>query len=185
MDFAGETAYSFFPLVAVPVSMIRSSSRRARIAVRTGRSDFFTCWHTVFWVTPALPSMALVLVCPPVHVATGPAYGALAERRASAGLGAYTHLERVPSDWDTVSEIAANDFEPGVADAHPEVRRALDALRDTGLRFVMLSGSGGACFGLASGTAEASSTAQRLSDELGWRVVATRTLEEVPSVSPL
>jgi 4-diphosphocytidyl-2-C-methyl-D-erythritol kinase len=92
-------------------------------------------------------------------------------------------LERVPSDWDAVEDIAANDFEPGVADAHPEVRRALDALRDAGLRLAMLSGSGGACFGLVSSASEASLTAQRLSDEFGWRVVATRTLEEVPAVA--
>ena len=132
---------------------------------------------------PSLPSAAVVLVCPPLHVATGPAYAALAERRALGGRKAHAQLERVPSDWDAVEDIAANDFEPGVADAHPEVRRALDALRDAGLRLAMLSGSGGACFGLVSSASEASLTAQRLSDEFGWRVVATRTLEEVPAVA--
>ena len=88
----------------------------------------------------------------------------------------------MPSDWDTVYEIAANDFESLVADGHPEVGLALDFLRGAGLRLVMLSGSGGACFGLATGASEASSTAQRLSDELGWRVLATRTLDKMPPV---
>lgn len=149
------------------------------LALARGRGDDLT-------VVPSLPSTAVVLVCPPVHVATGPAYAALAERRTSTGPQARApQLERMPSDWDTVDEIAANDFERVVADGHPEVRRALDALRDAGLRLVMLSGSGGACFGLARDASEASSTAQRLSDELGWRVLATRTLNEVPQVSPL
>ena len=88
---------------------------------------------------------------------------------------------------DTVDEIAANDFESLVADGHPEVRRALDFLRDAGLRSVMLSGSGGACFGLARGASEALSTAQRLSDELGWRVSgdshAGRTASGLTSVT--
>ena len=145
------------------------------LAFARGRGDELT-------IAPSLPSTEVVLVCPPIHVATGPAYAALAERRASAHLQAHAQLERVPSDWDAVEDIAANDFEPGVAAAHPEVRRALDALRDAGLRFVMLSGSGGACFGLAGNASEALSTAQRLSAELGWRVVATRTLDELPPV---
>jgi len=146
------------------------------LALARGRGDELI-------TAPSLPSAAVVLVCPPLHVATGPAYAALAERRALGGRKAHAQLERVPSDWDAVEDIAANDFEPGVADAHPEVRRALDALRDAGLRLAMLSGSGGACFGLVSSASEASLTAQRLSDEFGWRVVATRTLEEVPAVA--
>lgn len=148
------------------------------LALARGRGDELT-------IAPALPTTAVVLICPPIHVATGSVYAALAERRALEGLQAHARLERVPSDWDAIEDIAANDFEPGVAAAHREVRRALDALRDAGLRLVMLSGSGGACFGLASSVSEASSTAQRLSDELGWRVVATRTLDELPPVSSL
>ena len=148
------------------------------LALARGRGDDLTS-------APSLPTTEVVLVCPPVHVATGPAYAALAERRAITGSQAHAPLERVPSDWDTVDEIAGNDFESLVADGHPEVRLALDVLRGAGLRLVILSGSGGACFGLATGVSEASSTAQRLSDELGWTVLATRTLDELPPVSPL
>ena len=148
------------------------------LALARGRGDDVT-------IAPSLPSVDVVLVCPPVHVATGPTYDALAENRAATGLPAPARLERMPPDWDTVDEIAANDFESLVADGHPEVRRALDSLRDADLRVVMLSGSGGACFGIARGASEASSTARRLSDELGWRVLAIRTLDELPSVLPV
>jgi 4-diphosphocytidyl-2-C-methyl-D-erythritol kinase len=132
-----------------------------------------------------LPSAEVVLVCPPVHVATGRAYAALAERRVSKGLPRRAPLERIPSHWDMVDEIADNDFEVLVANEYPEVRRALASLRDAGMASVMLSGSGGACFGLATDTSHASSTAKRLREELGWRVLATRTLDESPQISPL
>ena len=148
------------------------------LALARGRGDELTTLRS-------LPSVEVVLVCPPVHIATGPAYAALAGRRASTGLPPRAPLERMPSDWDMVDEISANDFEALVADEHPEVRRALASLRDAGLRSVTLSGSGGACFGLATGASPASSTAQRLGEELGWRVLVTRTLGEPPLVSPL
>jgi 4-diphosphocytidyl-2-C-methyl-D-erythritol kinase len=148
------------------------------LALARGRGDELTTLRS-------LPSVEVVLVCPPVHIATGPAYAALAGRRASTGLPPRAPLERMPSDWDMVDEISANDFEALVADEHPEVRRALASLREAGLRSVALSGSGGACFGLATGASPASSTAQRLGEELGWRVLVTSTLGEPPLVSPL
>ena len=133
----------------------------------------------------ALPSASVVLVCPPVHVATGPAFAALAEGRKSTGAQSRAPLGRMPSAWDMVDQLAENDFEALVADQYREVRQALTALRNAGLRSVMLSGSGGACFGLATDALQASSTAERLSDELGWRVLATRTLDQPPPVWPL
>ena len=145
-------------------------------ALARGRGEELT-------VLRPLPSTDVVLVCPPVHVSTGPAYAALAGRRASTGLPPPACLERMPSDWDMVDEIAANDFEALVSDEHPEVRRALASLRDAGLRSVMLSGSGAACFGFAADASQASSTAERLCDELGWRVLATQALNDPPLVS--
>ena len=131
----------------------------------------------------SLPSTEVVLVCPPVHVATGHAYAALAERRVSTGAPVRAPLECILSGWDMVDEIADNDFEVVVANEYPEVERALASLRDAGLASVMLSGSGGACFGLATDASHASSTAKRLRAELGWRVLTTRTLDELPPVS--
>jgi len=157
----------------VPFFLCDSTLARAR-----GRGEELTTLRS-------LPSADVVLVCPPVHVATARAYAALAKHRVSMGLPPRAPLERIPSDWDMVDEIADNDFEVLVANEYPEVRRALASLRDAGLTSVMLSGSGGACFGLATDASHASSTARRLREELGWRVLATRTLDELPPVSPL
>jgi 4-diphosphocytidyl-2-C-methyl-D-erythritol kinase len=105
----------------------------------------------------APPWWAVVLV-PPVHVATGPAYGALAAARdaapaptrpraGSATLRCGEALQR--RDFGGVVATMTNDFEAVVASAYPHVRLALSALRDAGAQRPMLSGSGGACFALA------------------------------------
>jgi len=148
------------------------------LALARGRGEELTTLRS-------LPPADMVLVCPPVHVATARAYAALAKHRVSTGLRARAPLERVPSDWRMVDEIADNDFEALVANEYPEVRRALTSLRDAGLASVMLSGSGGACFGLATDASHASSTAKRLREQLGWMVLAARTLDESPAVSAL
>lgn len=99
---------------------------------------------------PPLPPRTLLLGLPRVHVATGPAYRALARLRSERG---GLPLEPVlaqgaPSDWDAVIERAVNDFESVVPRASPPVAEALTTLRDAGAPLALLSGSGGAVFGL-------------------------------------
>ncbi|MEQ9569717.1 MAG: 4-(cytidine 5'-diphospho)-2-C-methyl-D-erythritol kinase [Longimicrobiales bacterium] len=98
-----------------------------------------------------LPPAVLVLGLPPVHVATGPAYGALARARAAGGGRVPPPLYRrdagdVPTDWAGVAAGAVNDFEATVTASSPPVARALAALRDAEPRFALLSGSGAAVF---------------------------------------
>lgn len=100
---------------------------------------------------PPLPPAPVVVGLPPVHVATGPAYGALARARLAAGGPPPPPLYRgdavdLPHDWAGVAAGAVNDFEPTVAAAFPPVARALEALRATDARFALLSGSGAAVF---------------------------------------
>ncbi|MDB5027676.1 MAG: 4-diphosphocytidyl-2-C-methyl-D-erythritol kinase, partial [Candidatus Eremiobacteraeota bacterium] len=104
------------------------------------------------------PPWWIVLIVPDAHVATGPAYGALAAARAtspaptrpragSASLRCAEALQR--ADYETVIATMTNDFEPIVRDAYPTVDATLRALAGAGAPGrAMLSGSGGACFAL-------------------------------------
>lgn len=120
----------------------------------------------------APPPWWIVLLVPAVHVATGPAYAALAAARdrapqpsrprsESATLRCAEALQR--HDYDAVLAAMTNDFEPIVRAAHPAVDaalRALDAARPPGR--AMLSGSGGACFALFDDERRAWSFAERV-----------------------
>jgi 4-diphosphocytidyl-2-C-methyl-D-erythritol kinase len=118
------------------------------------------------------PPWWTVLAVPPVHVATGPAYALLAERRAahpaptrprsgSASLRCGEALQR--GDYAAVLATMTNDFEPVVRDAYPQVDAALRALDAAGAPGRgMLSGSGGACFALFEDEAGARAFAHRL-----------------------
>lgn len=136
---------------------------------------------------PPLPVARMVVVLPPVHVATGGAYGALARHREDhpaqprpgwdpAALGA---------GWDAVASAAVNDFEAVVPALHPPVAASLDALRRAGADLTLLSGSGGACFGLFAGAAAAEEAAREVASALGWAALAVRTLERLPDPEPL
>lgn len=64
----------------------------------------------------------------------------------------------------------SNALQPGVLRLRPEVREVLAALRDAGLRGVVMSGSGPTCFGLAAdaGEAEAVAAALRAAHPAWW-----------------
>jgi len=131
----------------------------------------------------ALPPWSIVLLVPDVHVATPDAFRRLAQarlanpaplrpRNESASLRALVALQR--GDYPAVIAAAVNDFEPVVRDTYPAVSAALDALRAAGAEHAMLSGSGGACFGLCRDAA----AAQRLA--AGVRVPPGASLAVVP-----
>lgn len=129
-----------------------------------------------------LPPGHLVLVLPPVHVATGGAYAALARSREGrdAPVPRPRTGARVPRAWSDVAALAENDFEAVVPGIHPPVAAALEALRAAGARPALLSGSGGACFGVFPRRAEAEGAAADLSRALGWPALAVRTLPRIP-----
>lgn len=134
----------------------------------------------------ALPPGHLVLVLPPVHVATAAAYGALArlrEGRPSRRRRAWPL--RGISGWDDVVGWAENDFEEVVPDAHPPVAKSLDALRRAGARTALLSGSGAACFGIFPDARRAEAAAAELSTVLAWGAIHVRTLDAFPEPVPV
>jgi 4-diphosphocytidyl-2-C-methyl-D-erythritol kinase len=133
---------------------------------------------------PALPVRHLVLVLPPVHVATGAAYGSLARLRQGR-----RPSDRPPwadggvSGWDDVADWAENDFEEVVPPAHAAVERSLEALRGAGAQPALLSGSGAACFGVFPDERRAEAAAAALSATLGWDALPVRTLAALPEPS--
>ncbi len=120
----------------------------------------------------SLPPVHLVLVNPGIAV---------------SAKDAYTNLQnftpRLKPD-DVRSNLAANEkpgylnaLQPGVMLLEPTLRDVLSALRDTGLRGVLLSGSGSTCFGVADDGARADEVAKKLAQTYpDWWVRATRTV---------
>jgi len=138
---------------------------------------------------PVLPEATLVLSLPPVHVSTPEAYSALAASRVD-GVGAEgedegfaTTRTEVGSDvtWSDVSALAENDFEPLIADMHPEIAASLDGLRSEGATVALLSGSGAAAFGLFENGDEAARASRVLEERFGWRHVPVTTRTQPPT----
>ena len=136
---------------------------------------------------PPLPEAHLVIGCPPVHISTAGAFGALARDRETGGTRPTSLFSdrKLPGDWDGVAELAVNDFEATVCRDYPLVALALDALRATNPGFALLSGSGSAIFGVFSDA----STADRARDVAegacpSVRFVRARTLSALPGLNP-
>ncbi len=128
-----------------------------------------------------LPAAELVLALPDVHVGTAEAYRALDAGRGRDGAVPTGAPER-PGDWPGVARAAVNDFEAVVPARHPEVARALEALRTTGATFTLLAGSGGACFAAYPSADAADRAAARVREAHPWlEVVRARTLEALPA----
>jgi len=150
-------------------------SGSAGLALGEGRGDRIRS-------LPALPERTLVLGLPGVHVATGPAYGALAEARAGGVPVPAPILEgHGPASWDEVASVAVNDFEAVVPKRHPDVADALAALRGERLPMALLSGSGAAVFGLVPQGADPGALVERLEDAApACRWLAVPTLASLP-----
>ncbi len=128
-----------------------------------------------------LPEAPVVLVLPPLHVATGAAYAALAEARSGGGdPPCFADVWGAPASWGEVAAAARNDFEAVVPAAHPGISRALGALRASGASPALLSGSGSACFGIFADRAAAEAAAETLRARLGSPVIVSRTLSAFP-----
>jgi 4-diphosphocytidyl-2-C-methyl-D-erythritol kinase len=126
----------------------------------------------------ALPLWWVVLVVPPVAIATPGAYAALdaargdayesRPRNASPSLAAVEAVQR--GDFAAAIAASVNDFEPVIAAREPLVAEALDALRAAGARVARLCGSGSACFALVESLAEGAAISERLHAPAGARV---------------
>jgi 4-diphosphocytidyl-2-C-methyl-D-erythritol kinase len=126
--------------------------------------------------TPALPSVAAILVNPGVQLSTKDVFGAL---NARTGAGA---MRPPPSTiqtlWDVVAYLddAGNDLEAPACQLRPVIDEVLDALNEEpGCALSQMSGSGATCFGLFDGKQFALGAAERIAQEHPhWWVRATR-----------
>lgn len=135
----------------------------ARAAVARGRGERL---HPV-----EMPRLALVLAKPEITVSAADAYAALVgftpRLKHEAALAALTAGEE--PRW-------RNGLQAGVVRAHPSLRALLEEMRGTGLRGVLMSGSGPTCFGVADDLGAAQAAAHELArrhPELWVRAAST------------
>ncbi len=120
-------------------------------------------------ITPAgaLPRWHLLIVKPPVAVATAQAYAALDARprpqRARNGSVSLALLEALQrADFERVEALLQNDFHDVIAAQAAEVATALEALRVAGARNALLAGSGSCVFTIAPEHARIETIGERL-----------------------
>ena len=162
------------------------------LALGCGRGDELT-------PLPPLPAKPVILVVPDEPVATGWAYGLLADARNRAGgrksgtaarlsedqpePTPMTHVPDELSSWAHVATLAHNDFEGPVLEALPALERAWDAVVDTGPMLGLMSGSGSTVFGVYEDDACAKRARASIEDAVPQaRVHQGRTLESFPAV---
>jgi 4-diphosphocytidyl-2-C-methyl-D-erythritol kinase len=120
------------------------------------------------------------LLLPPFAVDTAEAYGWLAADREKLNRtwDAFVLHPLQLEGWDSLARIAINDFEVTVVRRHPEIAHALTTQRaDASVELAMLSGSGSSVFAIGRGNAVLG--AARAKDDVGMRMVMTRTVLRV------
>ncbi len=137
---------------------------------------------TEFYPLPDLAAEPILVVASGVHVATGPAYGALARELtfigSSSKINDFQGYVRALSEMRSASAacgLSANDFEPVVFGQFPQLKKVQARLRGTGAAGVRMTGSGSAIFALFSSKRERDRAQARLVRE-GSRGVTPASL---------
>ena len=104
-----------------------------------------------------LAPLPVVLLNPGVEVSASEAYGLVARYDPAPARDAL--VERLVGSQEPGYR---NTLQAGVVEEYPAVGEALAALEETGLRGVLMSGSGATCFGLAASREEAGLVAGEL-----------------------
>jgi 4-diphosphocytidyl-2-C-methyl-D-erythritol kinase len=118
-----------------------------------------------------LPPIFLILVNPVLHISAKEAYENL--QNFSARLKLESILERLANNQEPGY---LNALQSGVVLRYPVLREVLNVLRKSGLRGVMMSGSGSTCFGLANSKEEAEELALQLREaHPDWNIWATQS----------
>jgi 4-diphosphocytidyl-2-C-methyl-D-erythritol kinase len=118
-----------------------------------------------------LPQLYIVLVNPGIQISAKEAYENL--QNFSARLKLESILEKLSNDQEPGY---LNALQSGVMLLYPKVREVLTALRQTGLRGVMMSGSGSTCFGLADSLEQAKQITEKLREKNpDWWIHSTQS----------
>ena len=108
-----------------------------RPVLATGIGNEFTL------IDLSLKGMYIVLVKPSVSVSTREAYAGVTPQRPDVPLT--TLIRRPIEEW---RDCIANDFEPSVFRAYPEIAAIKDKLYDMGAVYASMSGSGSTVYGI-------------------------------------
>ena len=160
----------------------------ADVPFLTGESAYALAWGRGerMLALAAPPARDVVLVVPSFAIHTAEAFGWVAARAVSSGGGQDEPAPFTPealSDWDNLTAVARNDFEPVVAGRHPVIADHVAALRVAGCQLAMLTGSGSTVFGIAGSSAGAAATIRALPRAReGERYIHTRTAVRVEPV---
>lgn len=115
---------------------------------------------------PDLPTWPLVIARPPFGVSTREAY---AWYDADGARGSAPLLTPVSeADWPGCLDRCTNDLEGPVIRRHPQVGALVAALRRSGARLAMMSGSGSAVFGLFGERPAALAAAAAVTGTAAW-----------------
>lgn len=126
-------------------------------------------------VLPPLPEAHLLLLHPPVAIATAEAYRWLdASRTQAPRRGAVLLDSAALSGWSDVARMAGNDFESVVFGHRPEVRAGFEALARTGPLLCRMTGSGSTLFAIYRSEKERDDARMTLGKKYGG-LTATRT----------
>lgn len=141
---------------------------------------------------PPLPGRPVLVILPGFRVPTAGAYEDLDRMRSDGDGEAPTHrrggrlLETGDlSSWDTVAELAHNDFCDVVVARRPEIEEMRSSLERDGAGPCLVAGSGSAVFGVFAEPEAAGAARRRLMERFpGIEVRSTRTLGRWPSSRP-
>jgi 4-diphosphocytidyl-2-C-methyl-D-erythritol kinase len=129
---------------------------------------------------PPLPRAPVLLLTPPVAIATPEAYGWIDEARSSAGRRGAVALDLdALGSWGDVARLAGNDFESVVFGRLPEIRQAFEALAGTRPLLCRLSGSGSTLFAVYRSVRDRDDAAMQLGRKHGT-LRPTETLTAAP-----
>lgn len=127
-----------------------------------------------------LPPAPVLLLVPPVGVATAEAYADLAAVRPPDYAASAAILPPEPRGWAELADLS-NDFEPVVFRRHPRLGQMLKALEASGALLARMTGSGSALFGIyPDDAAAARARADLAAAYADADVVLTRTLDAWP-----
>ncbi len=114
-----------------------------------------------------LPQLWLLLIVPPFRVSTGEAYAAL--RLGLTKGESSISINELGGRLDKLLPLLRNDLEGVVTARYPQILKMKERLRARGALGTLMTGSGGAIFGIFPSQAAASKAAAGLSVASGWR----------------
>lgn len=136
---------------------------------------------------PDIGNEPLVVILPNARVATKRAYEALnaPSLTTSNPISILASSFTTPDPGECDQWPPQNDFEDVIFEIEPEIRRAKQALLESGARAALLAGSGSGVFGIFESREARRVSLEKLSCEEGWRIFSCETVSRAGYVQAL